>query len=304
MTYHILNPDKFNIYISNMKNLITFLIVISSLTAQAQRFYNSLYGFKLGQYRAAARIELGKPFKTGKYDDGYEYAAFLLKPDKSLYILFEYAPADTSVIWSIQVSGTNLTAGIGLQGLKLGINKANTEKLIGKPSSIKNIGEYGEMWSYDKTNLSVEMNKQGKLSSVKILDNSHDLFPKGPDVQKIPSFDIIQKTLSSNNNAEILKLLAGDIEVYYKEHTYFFKKSFSTEQSSNYSEVLSIIKIISKDLATVNTKNPNEYEENMRIALGEDVKHVIKIKKGHLIKEIVLKYFGGQYYIFEINANG
>ncbi|HTD40277.1 MAG TPA: hypothetical protein VK671_06625 [Mucilaginibacter sp.] len=287
-----------------MKNLITLLIVTSSLTVQAQHFYNSLYGFKLGQYREAAKTELGKPFKSGKYDDGYEYEGFLLKSDKSLYIIFEYAPADTSVIWSIQVSGTNLTTDIGLQDLKLGINKTDAEKLIGKPSSIKNIGEYGEMWSYNKTNLSVEVNKHGKLSSVKILDNSHDLFPKGPDVKKIPSFDIIQKTLSSNDNAEILKLLAGDIEVYYKGNTYYFKKSFSTEQSADYSEVLSIIKILSKDLATVNTKNQDEYEENMRIALGEDIKHVIKIKKGHLIKEIVLKYFGGQYYIFEINANG
>ncbi len=287
-----------------MKNLITILIVISSLTSQAQSFYNSLYGFKLGQYREAAKTELGKPFKAGKYDDGYEYEAFLLRPDKSLYAIFEYAPTDSSVIWSIQVSGTNTTTGIGIQGLKLGINKPELEKLIGKPSSIKNIGEYGEMWNYKQTNLSVELSKQGKLSSVKILDNSHDLFPEGPDVKKIPSFDMIQKTLSSDNNTEILKLLAGDIEIYYKGNTYYFKKSFSTEQSADYSEVLSIIKIISKDLATVNTKNPDEYEENMRIALGEDIKHVIKIKQGHLIKEIVLKYFGGKYYIFEINANG
>lgn len=36
--------------------------------------------------------------------------------------------------------------------------------------------------------------------------------------------------------------------------------------------------------------------------LGEDPKHVIKILKGHKIKEIVLKYFGGQYLIYEINA--
>jgi hypothetical protein len=287
-----------------MKALITIIIVVSSLTAQAQRFYNNLYGFKLGQYREAARTELGKPFKTGKYDDGYEYEAFLLKPDKSLYIIFEYAPVDTSVIWSIQVSGTNSTTGIGLHDLTLGTDKTQTEKLIGKPSSIKNIGEYGEMWGYNQTNLSVELNKRRKLSSVKILDNSHDLFPKGPDLKKIPSFDVIQKTLSSNDNANILKLLAGDIEINYKGNTYYFKKSFLIEQSTDYSGVLAVIKTISKDIASVNTKNPDEYEENMRIALGEDIKHVIKIKHGHLIKEIVLKYFGGQYYIFEINANG
>ena len=98
-------------------------------------------------------------------------------------------------------------------------------------------------------------------------------------------------------------MLSGDIEIYYKDNVYYFKKSLSTEQTSDYSQIFSIIKEISTDLATVVTKNPDEYEENMRLTLGENIKHVIKIKKGHLIKEIVLKYFGGQYYVYEINAS-
>jgi hypothetical protein len=286
-----------------MKRLLTLLITLIAFQAQAQQFYTSLYGFRIGQYREAAKTQLGKPFKSGKYDDGYEYEAFLLNPDKSIYIIFEYAAKDTSKIWSIQVSGSNTATDLGFKKAKLGIDEADAEKLLGKPSSIRDIGEYGHMWSYDNTNFSVEVNKKGKLSSIKILDNSKELFPAGPNIKKIPSFDIVRKTLNSNDNKDILKLLAGDIEVYYKGKTYYFKKSLLTEQTTDYSEVLSVTRTISKDLASVNINNPDEYEENMRLTLNEDIKHVIKIKKGHMIKEIVLKYFAGQYYIYEINAD-
>ncbi|MDB4924099.1 hypothetical protein [Mucilaginibacter sp.] len=286
-----------------MKRILTLLMIATTIQAHAQQFCTELFGFRLGQYREAAKTELGKPFKIGKYSDGFEYEAFLLKPDTSLYIIFEYAVNKKDIIWSIQVSGSNSTTDIGFKNVKLGINKTQTEKLIGRPSSTENIGEYGNKWVYSKTNFSLEVSKAGKLSSVKILDNSQELFPAGPDPKKIPTFDVIRSTLNSNNNSDILKLLSGDIETYYKGSTYYFKKPFLAEQSSDYSKVLSIIKTISKDLSSVNTGNLDEYEENMRLTLGEDIKHVIKIKKGHLIKEIVLKYFGGQYYIFEINAN-
>jgi len=284
-----------------MKRFLTVLIVVATLQAHGQEFYTSLYGFRIGQYREAAKTELGKPFKTGKEDDEFEYVAFIL-PDKASYVAFEYAANDTKRIWSIQVTGTDSSINLGFKGIRLGMDQIQIEKLLGKPSSVKDIGEYGYLWTYDKTNLTVEV-KNGKLSSIKILDNSNDLYTITPDLKKLPSFEKIQKILISNDDAEILKLLAGDIEVYYNNNTYSFKKSFLTEQLSDYSKVLSTIKTISKDLVTVNTKNSEFYEENIRIKLGEGPQHVIKIKKGHLIKEIVLKYFAGQYYIFEINAD-
>ena len=285
-----------------MRTLLILLVFVLTLHAQGQQFSMDLYGFKLGQYRNAAKIELGKPIKYGKFEDGYIYEAFLLKPDTSLHIIFEYAAKDTSVIWSIQVSGSNNMTDIGFKNAKLGIDKMQTEKLFGKPSSIEDIGEYGQKWVYDKTNFSVEVNTKGKLSSVKILDNSNELYPS-PDLKKIPTFDRIQKTLNSTSSADLLNLLCGEIEIYYNDKTYYFEKSFKTEQVTNYSKMISLIREISKDLSTVDTKNADEYEENIRLALGEDPKHVIKIKKGHLINEIVLKYYGGQYLIYEISSN-
>ncbi len=285
-----------------MKKLLIFFILLLTIQVYGQTFYSDLYGFRLGQYRETAKLELGNPIQYGKYEDGFVYEAYLLKPDTSLYIIFEYAAGDTNIIWSIQVSGNNFTTDIGFKNAKLGLDKSQTEKLFGKPYSIKDIGDYGSKWVYDKTNFSLEVSKKGKLSSVKILDNSNELYPSRPDMTKVPSFDKIQKVLTSPNNSDILNLLSGDIEVYKNNNTYYFKKSFKTEQATDYSKMISLIREISKDLSTVNTKNAEEYEENMRIALGEDIKHVIKIKKGHTIKEIVLKYYGGQYLIYEINA--
>ncbi len=286
-----------------MKKLIAILLFGSTMQVYGQLFYTDLYGFRLGQYREAAQNELGEPIEYGKFADGFISETYLLKPDTSLYIIFEYASWDSSIIWSIQVSGSNSTTDIGFRNAKLGIGKSQIEYLFGKPTSSEDIGEYGQKWIYGKTNFSIEVNPEEKLSSVKIRDNAGELFSTGPDINKIPSFDKLQKMLNSNNNSEILKLLSGDIEIYYNANTYYFKKSLLTEEKSDYSKMLSLIKSISKDLASVDTKNIDEYEENMRMALGENIQHVIKIKKGHTINEIVLKYIGGQYYIYEINAN-
>jgi len=187
----------------SMRILLIFLITVVAFKANAQQFYTNLYGFRLGQYRDAAKTELGPPFKSGKFEDGFEYEAFLLKPDTSLYIVFEYAAKKTDIIWSIQVSGTNSIKEIGFKNAKLGMDEAETKRMIGKPSAIESIGKYGHKWSFEKTNFSIEINKAGKLSSVKILDNSNDLFPTGPDLKKIPSFDEIRNVLSSNNNSNI-----------------------------------------------------------------------------------------------------
>jgi len=295
-----------------MKKLILVLIIglafqnckqtSAQNKADGQQFYPELYGFKLGQYRDAAKKELGKPIKYGKFEDGFIYEAFLLKPDSSLHIVFEYSARDTNQIWSIQVSGKNNSTDIGFRNLKLGIDKAQTEVLLGKPSSSEDIGEYGQRWVYDKTNFSVEVNTKGKLSSVKILNNSNELFPN-QDLKKLPAFEKIQETLNTGTNTEILDLLCGDMEIYYKDKTYSFQKSFKTEENTDYSKMISLLRKISNDLTTVNTKNDKDYIESMRIAEGEDSKHVMKFRNGHTIKEIVFKYYGGRYLIYEINAN-
>ena len=118
----------------------------------------------------------------------------------------------------------------------------------------------------------------------------------------MPTFEEIQKIFSSNNNGEMLKIFAPDVEIYHDKKIYSFSKSFKTEQITDNSKIFAKIREISKDLKAVNVKNLSEYEENMRVTLGDNPKHVIKIKKGHIIKEIVLKRYGKEFLIYEIDA--
>ena len=283
-----------------MKNITTtFLLLFILLKVSGQTAVTELNGFRIGQYRETATNEFGKSVKHDKYEDGFEYEAFIINKDSSLYMVFEYAAEHTDVIWSIQISGNNTAKDIGFKGLKLGLDKKEVQSVLGKPDKKDDMGEYGEKWSYDKTNYSVEISKSGKLSSVKITDNYSS---NKPEVSKLPKFDNVVKLLSSKNNVDIASILAPGIEIYYKDQTMFFTKSLKTEIEMDYSKIFQTIREISKGLDKIKTSEENSYEENMRVALGQNPKHVIKIKTGHVIKEIVFDCINGQYLIWEINA--
>ncbi|MBI1769024.1 MAG: hypothetical protein HY015_05990 [Bacteroidetes bacterium] len=280
-----------------MRKSLWIIISLVTIEAKCQQLADGLYGFKLGQVRVAATNELGKPIQSGKFDDGYEYEMFLLKPDTSLYMIFEYTAEHKDIIWSLQVTGTNSTTDIGFRGLTLGIDEFEMEKKFGKPDSIIDAEQYGKRWEYRKANYSFEINPKGIFSSVKISDLSNKFFPTA-EADKIPSFESVQNILSSGDNLQILNLLAPDVEIYHKEETHFLKKSFKTESLTDFSHIISLIKELSKDLSTVKKE---DYEENVRLVYGTDIKHVIKIK-GHTIKEIVMKCYLGRYVIWEIKT--
>lgn len=287
-----------------MKYLIAFallLVFVFATDIRAQTFYQEIYNIRLKQFREVPQNELGKPAKTGKYEDGMEYEAFLLKPDASLYMVFQYTAELPDQIWSIQITGSDATADLGFAGLRFGLDKSVIEKQFGKPTGKANAGEYGERWEYKKSNFSFEINPQGKLSSIKIMDISAEVSGT-PQAEKIPRFADVLKILTSKNNAEIAKILAPDMELYKGEQTLFFHKSFKREVETDYSKIFAAIKDLAEDLKAVNPKNADEYEENARLTAGQDVKHVMKFKKGR-IKEIVFKYEWGQFLVWEIKAS-
>ncbi len=283
-----------------MKNItISFLLLFALLKVIGQTTVTDLNGFRIGQFRETASNEYGKPFQQDSFEDGFESEIFIIQPDSSLYMVFEYAAEFTDIIWSIQISGSISTTDIGFKGLKLGDDKNEVHRVLGKPDKKEDIGDYGESWSYENTNYTVEISKEGKLSSIKIMDNYSN---NKPDVSKLPKFDTVLKLMTSTNNAEIATILAPGIEIYYKDQTMFFNKSLKTEIETDYSKIFQTIRDIIKDLEKVNTSDENAYEENIRIAVGQNPKHVIKIKTGHTVKEIVFEYINGQYLIWEINA--
>jgi hypothetical protein len=280
---------------------IVLLFVTFAFSVQAHPYFTDLGGFKLKQYREATQNELRKPFKSGKFEDGFEYDQYFLKADPSLYMVFEYAAGHTDLIWSIQISGTDATTDPGFQGVRFGMDQASVEKQFGKPTRKIDIEEYGQRWEYDKSNFSFEINPKGKLSSIKIKDISNEVYPK-LDAEKIPRFTDILKILTSENNAEIAKLLAPDMELYRGSEILFFSKSFKTELATDYSNIFGIVRELSADLKKTKTNDPDEYEENLRVIMGQSPKHVIKFKKGHKITELVFSYEWDEFLLWEIRT--
>jgi len=271
-----------------------------SLDENEHTVITELYGFRLGQYKHTTKNEFGEPFQGGKFEDESEYEMFFIDSEKSIYMVFIYSKEQNKTIESIQLSGDNFMADIGFYGLRLGIDKEKVEKVLGKPYDKKDIGEYGEQWNYENKNYSIEISHKGKLSSVKIWDT----YSSNTSIMgKRPEFESIIKLMSSNNNTDIGHILAPTVEIYYKGQTLCFEKSFGTEIKTDFSGIFQTIREIINGLDKINTYDPNSYEENMRVVLGQNMKHVVKIKKGHIIQEIVFENINGQYLIYEIHAN-
>lgn len=279
--------------------LLTLLITFQ--IGHSQDLVNELHGFKLNQFREAPVSEFKKSIQKKTLEDGFEVEIFLIKPDSSAYMIFEYPHWDTNIIWSIQLYGSDPDLTPNFKNLTMGMSKEDVIDKIGEPSNIKNMGEYGELLEYLDTNYSVEINPNNQLSSIKIAEIYPDYFPK-PKVEKIPSFNNVKEVLMSADNQKISEILSPSMEIYYNDETMFFKNSWENEIKKDLSGIYTLIHNISKDLDKVDTSDISEYEENMRLTQGQDVKHIIKLKKHPYIKEIVFKWEFGQYLIWEIKT--
>ena len=282
--------------------LTACIALIFSVTALAQNHITSLYGFQLEQYREVTRGELGDPYQQDEHEDGTQYDVFMIKKDGSLYMVFEYLPSQPESIFTIQITGADANADLRFKNLHFGDNAAAVEKALGTPTEKFDVGEYGERWDYNKDNYTLEINPQGKLSSIKIKNR----FPESKDeAENLPDFkkDILPK-LTSQKNGDIASLLAPDVEVTSNEKLFYFSQSFDTEVKQDKGKVYTAIKFEAVGLGKVNTSKIENYEENIRLVEGMDPLHVIKINdKECNIKEIVFKYINGKWLIWELKAS-
>lgn len=281
-----------------MKKIILVLTLLISFNGISQDLVNELNGFKLNQFREAPTSEYKKPLQKRTFDDGFEFELFLLKPDSTAYMIFEYANWDKNIIWSIQLFGDDENLNPNFKNLKMGMSKENLIKEIGQPSSIKSVGKYGEMLEYDNANYSFEINTKNRLSSIKIKELYSEYFPE-PKLEKIPAFNSILESLQGDNQ-EISEILSPGLEVYQNDEIIFFENSWQNEIENDLSGIYSLIRESIVGLEKVDSSNIDEYEENMRLTLNQNIKHVLKFKKHPKIQEIVMKWEFGKYLIWEI----
>lgn len=283
--------------------IVSFLFLFALLHVMfAQEFYTDLNGFRLGQFREVPKNELRTLIEQDQLEDGFEYEIYLVEPDTSVYMTFEYASTDLQTIWSIQITGSKKDYDCRFRGLKLGMTTDGIEDVIGKSSSIEDAGEYGTIWAYDNTNFNLEITPNGTLGGIKIMDSSRDFFPK-IELTKIPSFTQYYSILKSDDRKLISELLAPGIEIYYNDSTYAFRHSISNEILSDESKVFSLANKMAGILEEVNPQDSLQHEENVRLMLGNDPMHVAKFRLDEQHYEIVFKYLFGKYLIWEMKLN-
>jgi hypothetical protein len=282
-----------------MKNIIALILILITSISFSQDLVTELNGFKLNQFRDVPTSEFKIPLQKKTFDDGFELELFLIKPDSSAYMVFEYANWDKEIIWSAQIYGDDENLKPDFKNLKMGMSREEVIERIGKPTNIESVGEYGEILEYDNTNYSFEINNKNRLSSIKIKELFNNYYPK-PNVGKIPSFKMIVNTLQNSDNKKVAEILSPGIEIYKEDKVFFFKNSWRNEIEKDLSKIYDLIQKSVVGLEKTNTADLNEYEENMRVNLGQNTKHVLKFKKHPKIEEIVLKWEFGKYLIWEM----
>ncbi|MEQ8715952.1 MAG: hypothetical protein RIC80_23260 [Cyclobacteriaceae bacterium] len=273
-----------------------------SISSYGQEIVTDLNGFRLGQFRDVPKNEFGMPLQEDRFDDGFEYEIYLVEKDTSAYMIFEYASHDLQTLWSIQLTGYKEGFDCSFKGLKLGMSEKEIVDILGKPSAIESAGEYGDKWVYDNTNFSLEVSPNGTLGGIKIIDMSYEFFPDA-DLNKIPSFKEYKTVLKSRDRNAVAGLLAPGIEIYKDDSVHFFSNPIAKEIDDDQSGIFRLTNEFAQKLDRIDPQDSLQYEENLRVALGQDTKHVAKFTLDGVYSEIVFKYMFGRYLIWEIKMN-
>lgn len=285
-----------------MRKLSLFFLIVlvfGVVESFAQQYIYDLNGFRLRQYREAVFNELGEAPQSGAMGDDMEYEAFFLSEEPLVYMVFQYRLPYDGLIFSIQITGDDPSIDLGFRSLRFGASEQDVIKALGQPARRIDVGERGTRLEFDKANYSVEINTEKRLSSIRIMDDDVVALP---DPKSIPAFKDMVKTLTSGTNAEISELLAPDMELYVDGKATFFGRRLRTEIASDSSKIFSTIRGLSKELAGVNETKPEEFEANLRLRMGADPMHVIKLKKTKKVREIVLKWNGRRWLLWEFDA--
>jgi hypothetical protein len=278
---------------------IPIVIFFFALNSHTQTIVSELNGIHLGQFRSVTHKTFGEPDDVQKVGESV-FEVYFLTEEPSLYLVFQYHPNEPEIIHSIQFSGQDRSYDPGFRGLKLGAAASDVEKVLGKPSKRIAAGEGRIRWEFDRSNLSIELGSDNKLSSIRIVDERIEGLE--PDVKALPNFDEVRKILQKGSNSEIAEILSPSVEVYDGEMTVSFGAKMKNELAADTSGVFATLRKLAKELSAVDRSQAGSYEEFLRLRYGKDSLHVIKLFKLTSIKEIVFMWTGRRWVIWEIGA--
>ena len=265
--------------------------------APSQRELN---GFFLGQYTDVISAIFDEPFQTEKVSDGEEIRIYNLDSDKHAFMAFTCETSDSGTITAIQLTGMPGTDMSAFDGLKLGADRDEVLKVLGKPDSEEDMSDIpGKFLSFDDRNYSVELDEKGRLSSIKIM--GFNGFDKYKD--QLPDIKILEHALKEKDVDEMLDVLMPDVEIYRgedKDEAMGFSGPARTELEDEDSPMYKTLFDGDNSVRSTYAKEKSEPNRGLGSTEGKTILVVYSFKESKYLKEVVYRWQAGRWRVWEI----
>ena len=283
-----------------MRGFFAIMILLCAITSGFAENHYTLYGYKIGQEMSVVRDSLGEPFKTEKFDDGFESTIYRVN---DIFVIFETSPATRELVYAIQISGNSNLKDLGLAGINLGDPEEKILKTLGKPDdrrdavdevTNKTIPDTIYLSYDDSANFSFETVK-GKVSSIKLSAK------KNPVTDAAPPVDRFISMCASKDYYAIIEMLAPDVYIS-KDGTYHQVKGSFFNTLTNDPLYKSVFFDKNTGIASITKKD--RIGGSLRLFSDSKYKtgQVIQIKKGKARFEIVFVEGFEGWIVWEINV--
>lgn len=257
-----------------------------------------LTGFILGQYRKAVHTQLGPPIQRIDTDDGWIYEFHALRPDTSVYALFKYSESDTSRIYSIQLNGHEYNAMHSFNGLRLGADQREVDRLFGMYTKTDTLDNPNVVIRfYANTNYSFELDENGKLYGIQI---SGDILSNEP-LQPVPDIKGFRDAIRSKNIDSLLVHLSPDVELYHKNKVITYQGAARDEFAREDSELLKYLLGAKESVWFAFEKERTTPTPELRLFTEKKLTTTVyKFYKSKVLEEVVFLPHAGQWKVYEI----
>lgn len=278
--------------------LIPWLLWASAGAQSSPPSQTELNGFLLGQYAKAPDGTFGKPTESRTAEDQWTYRAYVFDKEHRGYMVFKFPSDDAQRMLSIQIAGDAGTPMRPFLGLVLGDDKKKVQEALGPPAKIEAEKDYDvDLYTYTNRNYSVEVNRQGKLSSIQVMGYAG--FAEQP-APSMPDVEMLRKFVVGQDVDGLLSLFAGDLEIYRGDHTYDFVRSARAEIADQKSEISRLLFGSKGSLRAAFATERFDPDPQIRVYSKAPPGSVVKFPRSKIVEEVVYKVEAGAWKVWEI----
>ena len=277
--------------------IVSILLCTTAIGAQNPPSQIELNGFLLGQYKKVLDSTFGAPYEESRTEDGWLYRLYLLSEQSKAYMVVKFASHDEERIFSIQIAGNAKTHMTAFLGLRLGDDKSRAVEVLGRPSEVRPDAELKlELYIYKGRNYSVEIDADGKISSIQIFGYEGFLEER----KSMPRIEDLERCVLRKDTDCLISVLAPDFEAYKDKETYTFSTAARKELSNPHSPLLGLLLGESGSLRAVFTEERESGEPELRLYKNGSSGVVFKFPNSKIIREIAYTFFAGKWRVWEI----